>query len=74
MHNNANCNINYLNNNQNNPNNSNNLQEYSDEEILNLSVQLIKEQVGCRYMQEKIKSDHNSTNYFSQKLKTISKN
>ena len=58
---NANSNIN----NQNNPNNSNNLknlQEYSDEEILNLSVQLIKEQVGCRYMQEKIKSDHNFAN------------
>ena len=38
------------------------MQEYSDEEILNISVQLIKEQVGCRYMQEKIKSDHNFAN------------
>ena len=35
-----------------------NLYEYSNEEILNSAINLIKEQIGCRFMQEKIKSDH----------------
>ena len=47
----------------NNHNSSNdNYYEYSNEEILNLSIELIKEQVGCRFMQEKIKNDHNFAN------------
>ena len=39
-----------------------NLYEYSNEEILNSAINLIKEQIGCRFMQEKIKSDHNFAN------------
>ena len=51
------------NSNNNNHNSSNvNYYEYSNEEILNLSIELIKEQVGCRFMQEKIKNDHNFAN------------
>ena len=47
----------------NNHNSSNdNYYEYSNEEILNLSIELIKEQVGCRFMQEKIKNEHNFAN------------
>ena len=62
-------NNNVINNNiYNNFNNNNhlfgnkNFYEYSEEEILNLSIFLIKDQLGCRFMQEKIKSDHNFAN------------
>jgi hypothetical protein len=39
-----------------------NFYEYSDEEILNLSVMIIKDQFGCLFMQEKIKSNHQFAN------------
>ena len=39
-----------------------NLYEYTNEEILDLSIILIKEQIGCRFMQEKVKSDNNFAN------------
>ena len=36
--------------------------ELSDEEILNSATQIINDQLGCRFMQEKIKSNHNFAN------------
>ena len=41
---------------------NNNFYEYTNEEILNLAIPLIKEQAGCRFMQEKIKNEHNFAN------------
>ena len=41
-----------------------NFYDYSDEEILNLSIKLINDQFGCRFMQEKIKADPNFANEF----------
>ena len=44
--------------------------EYSNEEILNRAQMLIKEQQGCRFLQEKIKSDNNFANeLLFQKIK-----
>ena len=41
-----------------------NYSEYSDEEILNSAISLIKDQYGCLFMQEKIKGN----NYFANEL------
>ena len=52
-----------FNNNNRNPNIHNkNFYEYTDEEILNMSVLLINDQYGCRFMQEKIKQNHHFAN------------
>ena len=74
--NNKNINNNINNNKINNPNKNNNniynnnnrllqnknFYEYSDEEILNLSVCLINDQIGCRFMQEKIRGNQTFAN------------
>ena len=39
-----------------------NFYEYTDEEILNFSVQIINDQIGCRFMQEKIRNNHSFAN------------
>ena len=39
-----------------------NFYEYSEEEILNSAMALIKDQYGCRFMQEKIKENHHFAN------------
>ena len=39
-----------------------NFYEYTDEEILNLCIMIIKDQHGCRFMQEKIKSNNHFAN------------
>ena len=39
-----------------------NFYELTDEEIINMSSSLIKDQLGCRFMQEKIKSNHQFAN------------
>ena len=67
-----NNNIYNINNNINNNNNlstinnsffqKKNFYEYSDEEILNFSVQIINDQMGCRFMQDKIRNNHNFAN------------
>jgi len=70
-----NLNKNNMNNNMNNNNNiynnsksnnspyiNKNFYELTDEEIINLSCDLIKDQLGCRFMQEKIKSNHQFAN------------
>ena len=60
-------NKNINNNNENIKNNSQiiqnrNYNEYSNEEILNSAIPMIKEQSGCRFIEEKIKSDPNFAN------------
>ena len=63
---NINFNINYINQNNNNENlNSINrlpynksFYEYTDDELLKYSIPLIKDQSGCRFLQEKIKENH----------------
>ena len=63
--------VNNINNNYNIYNNSKannspfinkNFYELTDEEIINMSSNLIKDQLGCRFMQEKIKSNHQFAN------------
>ena len=63
--------VNNINNNYNIYNNSKannspflnkNFYELTDEEIINISSNLIKDQLGCRFMQEKIKSNHQFAN------------
>ena len=39
-----------------------NFYEYTDEEILHFSVQIINDQIGCRFMQEKIRNNHSFAN------------
>ena len=39
-----------------------NVYELTDEEILNSPIKIINDQLGCRFMQEKIKSNHNFAN------------
>ncbi len=50
------------NNNQNSNYHGRSFFEYSDEEILNMAVILINDQYGCRFMQEKVKSNHHFAN------------
>ena len=67
---NINSNINYINQNNNNENlNSINMlpynksfYEYTDDELLKFSIPLIKDQSGCRFLQEKIKENQYFTN------------
>ena len=39
-----------------------NFYELPEEELLNSAVKIINDQIGCRFMQEKIKSNHNFAN------------